>query len=290
MRIPAFFSTTLLLGGIAAVVAAPPEVGPFFEPEQPFFQSQVQLVPPPKGELVGGNFVVRGILLPLPSGHCVLFDQELMRVAGLWAVPAGQSPVTLLTMAQISYADTRKKAAAAHPQPTGPLLLSTGMHPGVGSDAESLWVDLRTPRGYGDEGRGALPANLARFDGIELAGPVAILSYHVGGTAVREWFETRSIGRETEILRHLEIAPHATPLPFTVGAVEGSGWILSNPRSATAQTAALGRVRIQTNADSLTFREFHGELIATAAGSTHELDIALRGRADARSGDVGHCT
>ncbi len=275
MRIPAFFSTTLLLGGIAAVVAAPPEVGPFFEPEQPFFQSQVQLVPPPKGELVGGNFVVRGILLPLPSGHCVLFDQELMRVAGLWAVPAGQSPVTLLTMAQISYADTRKKAAAAHPQPTGPLLLSTGMHPGVGSDAESLWVDLRTPRGYGDEGRGALPANLARFDGIELAGPVAILSYHVGGTAVREWFETRSIGRETEILRHLEIAPHATPLPFTVGAVEGSGWILSNPRSATAQTAALGRVRIQTNADSLTFREFHGELIATAAGSTQPQRVSL---------------
>ena len=103
----------LVLAGIGARGA---DVGPFFEPDFPFFESQVQLTPPPtKGEQVGGNFVVRGILLPLESGHCLVFDQELLRVAGVWAVPAGKTPVTLLTMAQISYANPKRKAGIEHP-------------------------------------------------------------------------------------------------------------------------------------------------------------------------------
>ena len=116
------FRCFLLLGlvgltaqaGLAAEPAGP-AVGPFFEPEQPFFGSQVEVFAPPKldkpvkGERTGDNFVVRGILLPLPSGYCVLFDQELLRVAAIWRIPAGGTPVTPTTMAQISYENPRRK-------------------------------------------------------------------------------------------------------------------------------------------------------------------------------------
>ena len=229
--------------------AAAPQIGPFFEAEQPFFQSQVQLTPPPKGELVGGNFVVRGIVLPLPSGHCLVFDQELMRLAGLWKMSAADAPVTPMTMAQISYVNPRRKAAAEHPSPTGPLLLTTGMHPGVSGELDSLFVDPRPARSFGDEGRGALPADFARFDGIELVGATAVLHYHTGGTAVKEWHESRENADETLILRHLEIAPHVKPLHFTVG------------------TPGLAKIRLAANSVSVTLNELNGESVATVAAS-----------------------
>ncbi len=235
---------------IALPAIAASEFGTFFEAEQPFFQSQVQLTPPPKGELVGGNFVIRGIVLPLQSGHVLVFDQELMRVAGLWRMSAPDQPVTPMTMAQISYVNPRKKAGAEHPLPTGPLLLTTGMHPGVSSEVDALFVDPRTPRSYGDEGRGALPADFARFDGIELVGATAVLNYHTGDTAVKEWHASRDNAGETLILRHLEIAPHAKPLHFVLGA------------------PGMGKVRLAANSASVTIKELNGESIATVATAT----------------------
>src|SRR4051812_3333451 len=94
------FSISSLVTALAVTLAAQPapapaevaKPGPFFEPDQPFFQTQVEVAP--------DNFVVRGVLLPLASGYAVLFDQELLRVAALWRVPEGKSPVTERTMAQ----------------------------------------------------------------------------------------------------------------------------------------------------------------------------------------------
>ena len=85
------------------------EVGPFFEPEQPFFGTQVELSPAMATDMTVGNFVVRGILLPLPDGVCGVFDQELLRFAGFWEVRPGQPLVTLQAMAQRAY--------TAHPEP-----------------------------------------------------------------------------------------------------------------------------------------------------------------------------
>ena len=246
---------SLFPNGLTA--AAAPEVGTFFEPAQPFFQTQVQLTPPPKGELVGGNFVVRGILLPLNSGHVLVFDQELLRVAGLWKMPAPNQPVTATTMAQISYLNPRRKVGGEHPLPTGPLLLTTGMHPGVSSALDALFVDPRTPRSYGDEGRGALPADFARFDGIELAGANAVLNYHVGTTAVKEWHESRDHAPEVQILRHLEITPHSQPLNFVLGV------------------PGLEKVRFAANSADVTIKELNGESIATVAASTQPQRVSF---------------
>jgi glucose/arabinose dehydrogenase/mono/diheme cytochrome c family protein len=212
------FVLPLLLALRALVHAADtPAVGPFFEPTQPFFQSQVEVFAPAKGQKTGESFVVRGLVLPLASGHCVLFDQELLRVAAIWQTPAGSPPITPRTMAQISYVELRRKADSQHPRPTGPVLFSSAVHPGVGDGVAALFFDPRRPASDGDVGRGPLPTELARFEGVELAGDTAILSYRVGGTLVREWHESRMVGEGTQVLRHFEIAAHATPLVIGLG-------------------------------------------------------------------------
>src|SRR4051812_42798646 len=94
---------TLVTFLTSAAHSAPPEPGPFFEPDQPFFDTQVEIAAGNEVEHLDGNFVVRGVVLPLDRAHALVFDQELLRVAGLWNVPAGATPVTPETMAQTSY-------------------------------------------------------------------------------------------------------------------------------------------------------------------------------------------
>ncbi|MEO5959199.1 MAG: DUF6797 domain-containing protein [Opitutaceae bacterium] len=273
------FRIFLLLAGVLSVAgsarAAEPAVGPFFEADQPFFQSQVQVTAPSKGDSVGGNFVVRGLVLPLASGHALVFDQELLRIAAIWSVPPGSPPITPLTMAQASYTNPRRKVAAEHPLPTGPLLLTAGMHPGVAAELDALFHDPRPPRSPGDEGRGALPAEFARFEGIELAGATAVLRYRSGKTAMREWFESSTEGDTAHVLRHFEIAPHPQPLRFVIGAVAATGWTIDQGRTATAENTEAGRVHVSTNGSAFTFSEHRGELVATLAPATIAQRVTL---------------
>src|SRR5689334_9171147 len=76
--------------------------GPFFESDFPFYQTQIDLTTK-EGPLVD-NLAVRGLVVPLAGGVVVAFDQDLLRVAGVWVAPKGSTPVTLTNMAQISYA------------------------------------------------------------------------------------------------------------------------------------------------------------------------------------------
>ena len=246
--------------------ATGPAVGPFFEAAQPFFHSQVEVFAPAQGKTTGGNLVVRGILLPLSSGYCVLFDQELLRVAAIWRIPAGSAPVTLATMAQISYADLRQKAGARHPQPTGPVSLSTGVFPGVAGDLGGLRLDPRPPGREGDAGRGPLPTTFGRFDGIELAGGVAVLRYHVGETAVAEWHEARGTEGWAEVIRHFEIAPHAHVLVFALG--EGG----AEPLSVVA------------NSDGFVVTKHAAGFVGTLAPSTVPQRISVAARFGASGG------
>ncbi|MBC7366335.1 MAG: c-type cytochrome [Undibacterium sp.] len=269
-RVRLFPWIALALAPHGLALAALTEAGPFFEKEQPFFQSQVEIVAAGKGQDGNGNFVVRGIVLPLASGHAVVFDQELLRIAAVWKVPAGQPPVTLMGMAQISYSDLRKKADSAHPQPSGPALLSTAMHPGIGADIAALHVDARPAMSPGDVGRGALPAARAHFEGVELARNTAVLCYRNGDTAVSEWLESRVDGAVTQILRHLEVAPHAAPLVLTVGATGTASWAVR-----TAHEANSGTTRVGTNTEALVLSDDQGELVASLAPSTTTQRVSL---------------
>lgn len=226
--------------------------GPFFEPGQPFFHTQVEVAP--------DHFVVRGVLLPLASGHAVLFDQELLRVAAIWSIPEGQTPVSARTMAQISYRDSRAKANFQHPEPTGPLLVSTVMLPGAAVDLAGLASDPRPPNREGDAGRGPLPDTLARFEAVELAGGTALLRYRVGGVSLREWFEVHGTGETAQILRHLEIGAHATPLFLAVGRTD---------------------LKITANSATVSLAETAQGWVATiaASGAPQRVTLALAGTA-----------
>ncbi len=206
-------------GGVLSAQPASnaPTPGPFFEPEQPFFQSQVQVTPPPAGRTSGGNFVIRGLVLRIGPRHAAVFDQELLRLAALWEVPAGEPLTTLQTMPQISYMQRGRRVNAAHPELTGPTLLMTGMHPGAaGPDAAALFDDPRPPAREGEEGRGPLPETRARFEGVELAGDTAVLHYRLGGTGVREWYEAQTQEGLEWLLRHVAFAAHPEAIHLAI--------------------------------------------------------------------------
>ena len=252
-----FFTSLLIAAPVFGAAESTPAVGPFFEPAQPFFQSQVEVFAPVNGRKTGENFVVRGILLPLASGYCVLFDQELLRVAAVWKIPAGGTPVTPLTMAQISYANPRRKAGAEHPRPTGPVLLSTGVRPGGGNEVAVLRTDPRAPAQEGDVGRGPLPEASGRFEGIALAGASAILRYRISLTPVAEWHEFRTVEGVGQVLRHFEIAAHAQPLVLAIG------------------TSPTGTLRVATNSPTFVVGKNGDELIAALAPATTPQRVSL---------------
>lgn len=228
--------------------AESPPVGPFFEPAQPFYHTQAAVHP--------DNFVVRGVLLPLASGHAVLFDQELLRIAAIWTIPAGQPPVSERTMAQISYRNPRAKVFSEHPQPTGPLLLTAPMFPGAAKVLADLAADPRPPNRAGDLGRGPLPDPQARFEGIELAGATAVLRYRIGETVIREWFETTGAGNTTRLLRHFEIAPHAAPLHFALGRRADGTLPLLSANLPAVQLAEAGGQLVATVAAAAEIQRF----------------------------------
>ncbi len=246
-------SLTLLLLVVAACVvrgAEPP--GPFFEPAQPFFHAQVEIAPRATADAPdsAGNFVVRGVLLPLGAGHCAVFDQELLRMAGVWRVPAGSPLVTLDTMAQISYAASTRKASVKHPRPTGPLLLTSGMQPGISRarDFSMPPIDPRPPAREGDEGRGALPADFARYGGLELTEAGVVLRYTVGTAEIRERLEA-SGAPALRLVRQFEISATDRAFHLTLGQLTG------------------GRVSLNAPSDSVTLAERDGEPVASIAPS-----------------------
>lgn len=244
----------------ASSLQAAEEVGPFFEPDFPFFQTAVDLRMADKASPTAANFVVRGILLPQADGSTLVFDQELLRIAGWWKTPAGQPPVSLRGMAQTSYAEPHRKAGADFPKPAGPLLLSASMRPGIAARPEGLLSDPRPSGSPSENGRGPLPADSWRFDGVQLAGATAVLHYRCGEVAVREWHEAR----EGVVLRHFTVSAHARPLFFNLGVTPKDTWSVTD-----AQFADAGTISLKTNSPTLALKvagvELTGELAPSAS-------------------------
>ncbi len=232
----------LVLPTFCPGASTPPAPGPFFEAEQPFFQSPLLVAGPATENAGGENFVVRGILLRLGPGHAAIFDQELLRMAALWEVPAGQPLTTLQTMPQISYVQRGQRVNDAHPEPTGRLLLTTGEHPGAGVSMEQLRSDPRPPARPGDSGRGPLPASRARFEGVSLAGDSAVLAYRLGNVPVREWWTAESSPQGPRFLRHFEVGPRPEPVVFALGRPSGALAFRSNTPDVALESLPEGIV------------------------------------------------
>ena len=258
--------------GLCDAALAQEPLGPFFEPGFPFYQTQVDLTSIPDSP--EDNFAVRGIVLPLGAEHVIAFDQDLLRVAGIWRIPEGESLVTLVNMAQTSYSVPNRKCGPKHSKPTGDVLFASELKPGVATDARQLAKDPRTPNPNKDLGRGPLSFKDGRFEGIELIGEKAVLTYRAGETLIREWHEIKAAPEHTVIFRHLEIAPHTAPVHFSCGAFD---WSLDHRQRASRKAQNGQLLSIRTNSDSLVLGTDSGALVASFAPQTElrRVSIAL---------------
>lgn len=150
----------------------------FVESEQPFLRSALIVSEKPM------NRVRRGVILPLGNDLWTCFDPDLLRYAATWKAPAGAAPLTMESMAAISYPNAKGKAEAV-PILSGEILTASPELPGAG--VRSLpEKDIRAGELIGGGKVGPLPAEAGRFLGLALSGKRVVIDYRVGQRLVRE--------------------------------------------------------------------------------------------------------
>lgn len=194
------------------------EVAPYFEIGFPFSQTTVDLTPSDAPKSDPKQVVVRGILLPLSHGECVLFDQENLWLAAWWKKPESGAPVTLSSMSQVSYAEPHRKAGSALSKPAAPPHFVM-----VSQSDNNASVDTSV------SGKIA-PKTLSRFGGIELKNRQAVLHTVHDETLVKEQYAAAP----DLLQRSLEISPHAKTLLFNLAPEKGLAWELKSLGLATA--------------------------------------------------------
>jgi hypothetical protein len=261
-----FFLSCIFLTSAAG--AEPVEaVGSFVEANFPFIQTTVDLSPSSLPKASPHNVVVRGVLLSLPAGFCVLFDQELLRVAAIWRASESGAPLKLASMSQVSYAEPHRKAGSALPAPANPPFQFAALAPGISTLEEALHTDPR-PNSPGREyGRGPLPKRTARFEGIEMQGNRAVLCYNAGGNAIREWFDATG----DLLLRHIQVSSHAETLYFSVAKEEDSPWQLDSEQ----RVATSGSLKISISSPDASLQTSRSILVAKIGPSSEARSIVV---------------
>ncbi len=176
-----FLSTMLLASKVVFAL----EPRGFVEDEQNFLRSALIV------EEKSLNLVRRGALFPLGHGLWTCFDPDLLRYAAIWKVPEGESPLTLDSMAGVSYPDEKAKADKI-PALRGELLASSPELPGVGLNSLPS-EDPRQGELLGKPGKvGPLPSEEFRWQGLTLRGTGVVLSYRVGDRQILETVRAHS--------------------------------------------------------------------------------------------------
>lgn len=185
----------------------------FVEPGFPFIVSTIDA-----GKMGAAfperNLAVRCVVLTLGNDSYACFDTDLLRVSAAWR----GGFVSLTTMAQISYRDAGNKNNAIS-RVLGNPVFATGIYPGwtIGTP------DFRDPRPVGPDtsavGRGPLPANQVRWNGVNVAGKEAVLSYTVGGTDIHEQVGSVASSGQIGITRTFQAGATTKPLTLVVAEV-----------------------------------------------------------------------
>jgi mono/diheme cytochrome c family protein len=199
----------------------------FVEPGFPFIVSTVDA-----GKLGAAfperNLAVRCVILMLGNDSYACFDTDLLRMSAAWR---GEF-VSLTTMAQISYQQAGNKNNAI-PRVLGKGVIATGIYPGW----TSTEPDFRDPRPAGPNpvamGRGPIAAQLGRWNGVNVAGGEAVLSYTVAGTDIREQVGSVASSGQVGITRTFQIGASAKPLTLVVAEVTDGGSAQVNGNVAT---------------------------------------------------------
>lgn len=197
-------------------IAPPGNLGPiadFVEPGFPFITSTVDAreVDP---TLPDDNVATRGLVLLLGDSTYVTFDPDLLRMAIGWR---GEF-ISLTAMAQVSYQDSLNKNNQI-PKVLGTAVFATGIYPGW-SPGEPRFEDPRPAGPYPpDPGRGPLPADWARWEGVYVVGDRAVLAYTVAGTSIHEQPGIVEAGGEVGIARTFRVGGREQPLSLVAAEV-----------------------------------------------------------------------
>jgi cytochrome c2 len=230
----------------------------------PFFDSAVPVHASPVNAGSSG-IIARGLLIQTGDDGWLVFDQDLLRPALWFHAPAGKPPVSLVMMSQASWEKPTQKGGVKPPLPAAPGLALTPPFPGVGV----VWDDLlRDPRPVfgNDAGRGGLEVTGRRFLGYHLAGSAGVLSYQVGDTVIREWYD----GDRRNLNRHLS-ATAGGEIMFLIAA--GNFEV----KGGTATSPAL---QVAANHPGLKLEVREGHLFARLVASQQERRVTLSYGAD----------
>lgn len=228
---------------LASASLAWAEVGEFLEKEAPFLNTAL-LIEEGKSEK---NIVRRGVLVPLGEDTWACFDTDLLRWAAVWVAQKGKPPITMDSMAAVSYPDKKAKAKFA-PRLKGKIIDSMPELPGAGSGVVAL-PDTRPRLLLGKKGRvGPFPKEQGRWLGLELRGKSPVLRYRIGACVIEEFLPKIKNGN---LMRVLQVAKHDEPLHFRVGKafrfVIGGGvlddGLLILPSSEENRTITLSKVK-----------------------------------------------
>ena len=153
--------------------------GEFLEEDQPFLRSALVVSEKPL------NRVRRGVLIPLGRGYWTCFDPDLLRYAALWKAPAGKAPLSMDSMAGISYPDKKAKADKP-PMLRGEIISQTAELPGVGLGAlpDKDIRELALTEGIGMVG--PMPVAAGRYLGLLRSKGGVVVTYRIGTRYVRE--------------------------------------------------------------------------------------------------------
>ena len=214
----------------------------FVEPGFPFIVSTVDA-----GKLGAGyperNLAVRCVVLMLGNDSYACFDTDLLRISAAWR----GAFVSLTTMAQISYQEPGNKNNAIS-RVLGRPVIATGVYAG--------WTtgdpDFRDPRPAGPEpsavGRGPLAAAQARWNGVNVVGNEAVLSYTVGGTDIHEQVSSIVSAGQVGIARTFKTTVTKSALTLVVAELPAGGTVDVRDNVAFVTSASDTTTVIGTNA------------------------------------------
>ena len=215
----------LALGAIAASTRSgsartqEPKFGSFVEPGFPYFVTTLDAgklgAPFPQR-----NLAVRCVVLTLGNDSYACFDTDLLRLSAAWH----GGFISMTTMAQVSYNQPFNKNNAI-PRVLGTPIVANGIYAGWSSGATS-YTDPR-PAGPNpdDVGRGPIAASAGRWNGINVAGNRAVLSYTVAGTNISEELGSVAEGAQVGVTRTFRTGPIAQPLTLVVAEVGGGAGV-----------------------------------------------------------------
>jgi mono/diheme cytochrome c family protein len=217
--------------------------GDWVESDFPFFSSALD-ARDPDVPLLANNVTPRGLILNLGNDCWACFDTDLLRISAIWR---GQG-VTVRALAPGSYhpwGGKTKGGLFPAPEPDGKVIAVNGIYPGWQVGSKLKLDDPREPAPDPNEvGRGPLPEEIGRFGSVELVGSTAVLTYTVGGVAVREWIRQTGGDAMPTIVREFEMA--ASTKPLVVALRHGP-----SPQLGLVQPGGQPTVRMKTSGDVL---------------------------------------